>query len=320
LKSSPGQLTDRRIFFKTGLEDMREKILKAVLGNKRLPAGDLDTWLPENHYKISCVFIFYRRINLMEQALGWLSHQNFSKEDFEVVLIEDRGGSEEGRGLVNKFPELSIKYRASEDPRTWGMIGSLRNQGLSMASGEIVLFLDDDTLVMDDNFLDKLYGFFRSDPEIMAVLPRGMASFCLVEPRYQYHDPHFFTGRCIAYRRLECLIRLGGFRSDFIGQEDVEFAMRFLATGLKYVTTDDLVYYHPPLLVPNLRKPQSVGYSFARSPYSFPVRLCFAINGSRWLYRWLCPTFKNQQMGRFALGFLLGFVRGLLRLKSTAYL
>ncbi|MEJ5300109.1 MAG: glycosyltransferase [Thermodesulforhabdaceae bacterium] len=299
---------------------VREKILKIILGNKKLPRGDLNVWQEENRYKISAVFIFYQRIALMEQALEWLRWQNFPGKDLEIVLVEDRGGSREGRELSAKFPELSIKYSAPQDPNVWGITGSLRNYGLSLASGEIVLFLDDDTLVMDNDFLSKLYGFFENDLDLMAVIPRGVASFCLIKPRYQYHDPHFFTSRCTAYRRLECLIRLGGFRSDFVGQEDVEFAMRFLAMGFKYITTEELVYYHPPLLVPNLRKPQSVGYSFAKAPYPFPVRLCFALNGSRWLYRWLCPTFKNRQMGRFALGFLLGFVRGVLGLKSTAYI
>ncbi len=294
--------------------DFRTLVLRRLL--KDPPKGDLDEFIPDNRYKISCVFVFYKRIHLMETILSCLNEQTFSKEDFEVVLVEDRGGSEEGSSLKARFPSLDIKYHSPSSG--WGLMGYMRNFGLSRAQGEIVLFLDDDTVIMDGEFLERLYGLFKSDERLMAVLPRGNASFCLLEGRYSYHDPFFFTSRCTAYRR-DCLIKLRGFDSSFIGQEDVEFAIRFLARGYKFMATDEIQYYHPPLIVDNLNKAVAVGYSFSRSRYNLLFKFLLGINGARWLPRIIFPTKKNKYMARFSYGFILGFIKGMVGAKPPLY-
>ncbi len=294
--------------------NFREKILKKVLKNP--PDGDLKEFMPEDKYKISCIFVFYKRIHLMEGILFCLDEQDFKKNDFEVILVEDRGGSEEGRALKDKFPALNICYY--NPPSGWGLMGYMRNYGLSKARGEIVLFLDDDTVILDKNFLGKMYDLFCEDNNLMAVIPRGNPSYCLLENRYSYHDPYFFTNRCIAYRR-RCLRELKGFDNSFIGQEDVEFAIRFLAKNCKFKTTDEIQHYHPPLIVKDLNKAAAVGYSFSKSKYNIWFKFLLGINGARWLPRILFPTKKNLYMARFSCGFILGFIKGMLGAKPPLY-
>ncbi len=293
---------------------MREKILKVLL--KDPPKGDLEEFCPEDRLKISCVVVFWKRIELIETLLSCLIEQNMEKKEFEVILVEDRGGSEEGRNLSSRYPQLLINYYAPSEG--WSRMGYMRNYGLSKASGEIVLFLDDDTVILDNTFLERLYSTFQKDSSLMAILPRGMASFCLTNPRYSYHDPFFFTNRCLAYRR-QCLIELKGFDSSFIGQEDVEFAIRFLVKKYKYIKEPSLVYLHPPFIMNNLTKAAAVGYSFANSKYNFLTKLLLAINGSRWLPKILWPTKKNLYQSKFALGFLIGYLQGILKKTPVSY-
>jgi len=273
---------------------------------KNVPVGNLQRWEDENLFRLSCIITFYGRIDLMKGILHCLAAQEVEKDSMEVILVEDKGGTPEGKKLASDFaPRLNISYFTPQS--NWGKMGYMRNYGLSKARGNIVLFLDDDTSILDSKFITRLLSFF-DDETLMAVIPRGNPSFCRIRDHYCYHDPYFFTNRCMAYKR-KCLRDLRGFDNSFVGQEDVEFAMRFLASDFKHLHTGLVQYCHPPLVVSNLKKPQAVGYSFARSRYSPFLKLLFAFNGSRWIYRIIYPTPKNRNMAKFSFGFLLGFFK-----------
>jgi GT2 family glycosyltransferase len=128
------------------------------------------------------------------------------------------------------------------------------------------------------------------------------------------------TSRCTAYRRT-ALVELAGFVDDFIGQEDVEFVVRFLMAGKKAVTAPNLRYYHPPLLVGNFRKPMAVGLSFFRVRNRYPLLLwlLLLLNCSRHAPLYLIPWGRFREMGRFGLGFLLGVLSGFFGKKGLRY-
>jgi GT2 family glycosyltransferase len=292
---------------------LREKILRFFL--KNCPDGDL-TQFEKDRIKLSCVFIFYKRYDLMSNILHCLNSQMFDKKDFEIILLEDKGGSKEGKILKNKFNLLNIKYFAPEN--NWGKMGFMRNFGLSRAEGEIILFLDDDTVILDNSFLRTLYIIFSNDSALDAVQPKGSASYVLIDGRYRYHDPYFFTNRCMAYRKSS-LKKLHGFDSNFIGQEDVELAIRFITKKFKVKKSKNLRYYHPPLILKDTSKGSAVGASFARSKYNSIVKILLFINGIRWLYRIIYPTIKNRNMARFSFGFMLGFFKAFTTKKDMQY-
>ena len=281
---------------------MREKILKSLL--KKCPQGDL-TNSEKNSCCLSCVFIFYQRYDLMDGVLHCLNSQSLNKNQFEIVMIEDKGGSDEGISLVQKFSQLNISYFAPDND--WGKMGFMRNYGISKAKGEIILFLDDDTVIMKDDFLKNLIRFFNTDPYLDAVMPEGFASYALITGKYQYHDPFFFTNRCMAYRK-KCLLDLKGFDANFVGQEDVELAIRFTAKNYKVVKTSTLMYFHPPLIYNDTSKGYAVGKSFAQSKYSRMMKCLIFLNGTRWLPLYFLPGLKNKFMAKFAFGFFRGFI------------
>lgn len=255
---------------------------------------------------ISCVINFYGRTELLRNILTCLAEQDFPKDNFEVLLVEDRGGTDEGRGVALEFEgRLNVRYFSLGD--NFGVMGYGRNFGLSKTRGEYVLFLDDDTIILDREFLSTLRDEFVSSGAD-AVIPRGSASYCLVRERYSFHDPYFPTNRCMAYTR-ETLGELGGFVSEIIGQEDVEFALRLTAAKKKIHRSNLITYMHPPLILNNTNKAAAVGASFAklRNRYPFFVWLMLLLNGSRYLPKLLFPmSTKYRMQGRFSLGFVLG--------------
>jgi glycosyltransferase involved in cell wall biosynthesis len=290
---------------------MRERLLKLLY--KFAPfdlKGDCIVPPPSKGVKISCLINFYGRLDLLSGILHSLAQQKFPKDAFEVILVEDRGGTDAGRMLAETFTDrLQIRYAPLD--KNFGLMGYSRNYALSLSKGEYILFLDDDTVILQYNFLQVLYDSFENDLEIDAIIPHGMASYTLIAGKYGYHEPYFMTSRCTAYRRI-VLAELGGFMSHFVGQEDVEFVVRFYMALKKVVKNPLLEYHHPPLLVPSFRKPKAVGYSFygLKSKYPFIVWLLVILNCARHAPLYMVPVRRFREMGRFGIGFLAGVIAG----------
>ena len=262
-------------------------------------------------YEFSCVINFYGRTDLLKNILACLSEQDIQKNLFEVVLVEDKGGTDEGAEIAKNYSEkLNIKYLTLN--QNHGIMGYSRNFGTEHSTGKIILYLDDDTVILQTTFLTKLLNEFNTNkPD--GIMPHGIASFCEVEQRYQYHDPYFPTNRCMAYSR-SVLTDLSGFKSSIIGQEDVEFNLRLTLSNKKIIKISELEYFHPPLIQHNFRKSASVGLSYynLRKSYPFLLWILLLINGCRYLPYGLI-SFKKRFLYqfKFSAGFLLGIFYGI---------
>jgi GT2 family glycosyltransferase len=257
---------------------------------------------------ISCVINFFGRTHVLKNVLSGLSEQDLPKERFEVVLIEDKGGTKEGKDILEEFKSsLNIEYFALLE--NYGKMGYSRNLGISKSKGRFILFLDDDTVIIQNNFLSNLIKEFETS-NADAIIPHGGTSYCVLDGKYGFHDPYFPSNRCMAYN-IEVLKELGGFVSEIIGQEDVELVVRFIASGKEFFYSRKLEYLHPPLILNNLNKAAAVGMSFARLKNRYPliIWLILLMNGSRYLPTLLFPISQKLRMqGKFSLGFLLGIL------------
>lgn len=299
---------------------MREFVLQALY--RWFPfdlRGDCAVPAASDGIALSCVINFYGRINLLEGILYSLQDQDISRDRFEIVLVEDQGGTEAGRLAAERFSrKLPIRYLPLD--ANYGRMGYSRNFGLAHSRGEYVLFLDDDTVLQQVNFISGLVDAFESNPESDALVPHGAAAYSLIDDRYDFHDQYFMTSRCTAYRR-SVLAELGGFVSNFIGQEDVEFVIRFTIAGKKSRNAPALNYFHPPLLVPNFRKPMAVGYSFSmlKTKYSAIVWLLVVLNCARQAPLYLLPVRRFREMGRFGIGFMAGVIVSMFKKEGFTY-
>ncbi|MCI4624574.1 MAG: glycosyltransferase family 2 protein [Candidatus Magnetoovum sp. WYHC-5] len=294
--------------------DIRKKILQFLYKVFPFPlkadANLLST--VDSSIELSCIINFYGRIDLLEGILFCLSSQSLDKSRFEVVLIEDRGGTEAGKKTAVKFAQkledkLNIKYVPLLD--NFGKMGYSRNIGLINSSGKYILFLDDDTLIHQRDFLSLFLNEFAK-AGVDSVVPRGSASFCTIKDRYDFHDPFFPSNRCTGYTR-EAIAELGGFVSNIVGQEEVEFLIRFIAAGKKHSYTSLIQYYHPPYILNSLNKAKAVGLSFGnlRHRYPFVVWSLILLNGMRHLPQIFIPVnTKLKTHGMFGLGFFIGVV------------
>lgn len=265
----------------------------------------------KTEYDLSCIINFYGRTELLKNILSCLAEQDIDKDRFEVVLVEDKGGTEDGASIADLYSKhLNIKYLTLT--QNYGIMGYSRNLGTEHSTGKHILYLDDDTIILQRSFLSQLLNKFSElNPD--GIMSLGQASFCELDQQYQYHDPFFPTNRCMAYTR-KVLNELEGFKSSIIGQEDVEFNIRLNLAEKYIIKVNELQYFHPPLIQHNFRKSASVGLSYynLKKSYPFFIWILLLINGCRYLPYGLI-SFKSRFLYqfKFSAGFLLGIIYGI---------
>ncbi len=268
--------------------------------------GDAKSINRKQDYRVSCIINFYKRTDLLRNILTCLKEQEFDKNDFEVVLVEDQGGTEQGRELIREYSS-SLNTNYIKLDKNYGRMGYSRNVGISNAKGKYLLLLDDDTIILQKNFLSNLIDEFN-DKQADGIIPKGFSSFCVVEGQYEHHDLYFPASKCTAYNK-NVLIELGGFVDEIIGQEDVEFYMRFSLAGKQFYNSSTLEYFHPPFIFNNLNKAAAVGLSYTNIRYRYPliIWIMLIINGLRYLPYILFPLTEKMRMEiTFSRGFLYG--------------
>jgi GT2 family glycosyltransferase len=139
--------------------------------------------------RFSVILCTYNRRNLVLSTLATLRSQTLAYNQFEVIVI-DNGSSDGTLDAVRAYVSAGTQdIRPAED--TWRVqclsepqngLADARNMGLQAASGEIAVFLDDDTLATP-HFLERLLTAYE---ETGADAIGGR-----VELRWEARRPHW---------------------------------------------------------------------------------------------------------------------------------
>ncbi|MCX8070373.1 MAG: glycosyltransferase, partial [Thermodesulfovibrionales bacterium] len=92
---------------------------------------------------ISLIIPTYNRVNELMRTLSALEQQSLSKEQFEVVIIDD-GSTDNTAESVRQFlanTSLDVKYFYQENKKP----AAARNLGIKMSQYDLIVFLGDDT-------------------------------------------------------------------------------------------------------------------------------------------------------------------------------
>jgi GT2 family glycosyltransferase len=205
--------------------------------------------------RASIVIPTFNRLDQLQTVVAAVQRQNRPTElDLEVVVVDD--GSSDGTSdwletQIGNPGFIAIQQQNSGPARA-------RNRGVEAASGDLILFLGDDTEPQPDwlgahieehqRFGNPgplaVLGYTSFSPDIESPFLRFINEFgaqfgylLIEEPRAVPFN--FFYTSNISLPRSE-LVRLGGFREDFpaAAWEDIEFAYRAVGDGLK-------IHYQP---------------------------------------------------------------------------
>jgi glycosyltransferase involved in cell wall biosynthesis len=284
-------------------EKFRYQILRTFFKAAPFPLrGDLpQSESPDKKGLLSCLVIS-NKLPFLDDLLEDLRFQTLSKTDFEVIVVFDGPGDEVIRLIEKHKGALNISLHQNVQPVK--ILSNLRNLSVSLSQGEYLLFLDDDTRIFQEDFLERALALLQRDCDVL--LPQSNALFGIVKARYDFLDEFSFANRCCFYK-TKTIEKIGGFLKGLHTYEDIELSIRLMIGRPKVLRTEELHYYHPPLYFDTLRKPLAIGQAIfqMRRRYSFLMWLLVYINALRFLPYGLIPGQRYRQWFKISLGVLL---------------
>lgn len=116
---------------------------------------------------ISVVIPTYNRCLILRECLRALFAQDLPKEDYEVIVVDD-GSKDDTKKVVSAILEKQRNLRYLHQ-RNQGQ-GIARNAGVAKAKGDVVVFIGDDIIVVQDFLTEHLRYHLRHSGEHEAVL------------------------------------------------------------------------------------------------------------------------------------------------------
>jgi glycosyltransferase involved in cell wall biosynthesis len=220
---------------------------------------------------VSIVVPTYNRSHFIERAFSSLVEQDYPKDRFEIIVVDD-GSSDRTPEILRRFQEEHSFFRYFS--KTNKGPAAARNLGIRHAKGEIILFIDDDCLA-DKTWVRELIGDYE-DEQVGGVAGRiryvppdnnianqfaarsdgGGQAFCA------NGEIDFFITANASFRR-DVINQVGGFDETFphAAHEDVDLSHRVKQAGWKLVYAGDAVvhHYHYHNLKGDLKKWYQVG-------------------------------------------------------------
>jgi GT2 family glycosyltransferase len=232
---------------------------RAVPGNRW---DLLDGAVPQHPPSVTVVVPHYRQPAQLARTLRALQTQTYPAERMQIIVADD-GSPEHPRIPAG----VSLVRQADDGFR----LAAVRNLGASLATGEILVFLDADT-TPEPAFIAELTRLPSLAPDCVAVGRRGHADFTgmpmdaavsqarrLPEPRWladayaasgnlleaDDRSYRFMIGALLACSR-EFFSEVGGFDESFTayGGEDWEWAYRAWLRGALFAHVPSAVAWH----------------------------------------------------------------------------
>ena len=201
----------------------------------------------------SIVVATYRRPEALRDTVEQLSLLDYPRNRYDIIIVDDNGGDDTTVQTVSVFGGDDLRVRLEKQSQRGA--AAARNMGARVATGEFLLFCDDDILVTPDHLklhvADRhdnstlLNGTWEFAPRTLAALqttPFGRFRIEL-ERRYKeaaggesYGDGLFLMPMLGSWNlslRRDLFWDIGGFDDAFpvAGAEDQDFSLRARSAG-----------------------------------------------------------------------------------------
>lgn len=143
--------------------------------------------------KVTVAIPTYNRADFLRQTLAGIVQQQFPREHFEVLVI-DNNSTDHTRATVEEFAGERPAPRYIQEPRQG--LDYARNRAIAEARGEIVIFGDDDILVRPDWIAQMAVPLIADGEarrigavggEVIPVFPHGLPDWVK-----EWHSPLAF--------------------------------------------------------------------------------------------------------------------------------
>jgi GT2 family glycosyltransferase len=188
---------------------------------------------------VTIVLLVYNRRNELRRTLTeMLEGSDYDSDLIDVVVVDNASEDGSAEMVHAEFPQARVIRREVN----CGISGW--NDGFALATGDLVLVLDDDCYLPGDRL--------RRAVESMEEHEADMVSFSVVAADYPEHrfDHDYKTGLltfwgCAALVRRSALNEVGGFDPEiFLWAHEVEFMVRFYDKGFRHLHLPEVSAIH----------------------------------------------------------------------------
>jgi serine acetyltransferase/GT2 family glycosyltransferase len=207
---------------------------------------------------VSVVIATFNRQELLRRLLEQLDAQTIAPAHYEVIAVDD--GSKEDTRETLRTPPLVTRYALRVERQSNAGAAVARQRGVDLASGRIIVVVDDDMQVAPD-FLEKhlakhtddntvVLGRLRPDAKLAdmplferfyaRVLAQKAEAFAAGKAEVRGHD--VYTGNVSFPRKL--FLEAGGFDAQFRALEDEELGIRLEKAGARFAFANEAESIH----------------------------------------------------------------------------
>lgn len=253
--------------------------------------------------RVSFVLPTYNRRHVLLHSIEQVYRCGLVRDEFELLVVDNASSDGTAEAVRERFPSVRLLRQSTNRG------ACAKNAALTIARGEFVVFLDDDSYPQPGS-LARMIDYFERDPLL------GAAVFTITLPdgsRECSAYPNVCIGCGTGFRR-EALQQVGGLPEDFFMQaEEYDVSLRLLDVGWRVEPFDDLHVTH--LKTPTSRFPGRITLLDARNNTLLAMRYFpeqWRVEyASEWLERYRLLAKANGHSTEYWAGALGGILRGL---------
>ncbi len=223
--------------------------------------------------RVSVVIPTRNRWSALKDVLYALERQDCSRYSFEVVVVDDGSNDETPQRLEEFGQQTNIQFRYVKSSS--GAAGNARNIGIENSNGDLVLFLDTDTVPANDVVRQHLKLHNQFVDTLGCIMGNVKMADELVKPEQarlwetdwsldssELQQVDFWKYRTANTSLQRSLFDIaGGFHNKMVAAEDTELAYRLNKMGVQFFYDNSIVatHYHPMDLKDFLKKASMYG-------------------------------------------------------------
>ncbi len=202
--------------------------------------------------KISMIVPVYKAERYLCRCVDSILAQTVT--DFELILVDD-GSPDRCPEICDMYAQKDQRVRAVHIPN--GGVSNARNQGLQIAKGEYVCFVDSDDIV-SSVYLEKLYDdtvdisicgvyYANAEGEITSVARKENFELCEVSPQNMkqwYERGSLYSVWCCMFRTSVIRSAQLAFTQKTSRGEDTIFMFEYVSKCKKVRFIEDILYYY----------------------------------------------------------------------------
>ena len=217
----------------------------------------------------SVIICTYNRLESLQKTINGLFKQDYAPTQFEIIIVNNGDPKKIAEWIKSVKPPNPLSLRLVHESNVG--VSYARNKGLRSAKGAFVIYIDDDIVPINEDWMKNLLKPFE-DPKIGAVGGSTHPIFPMGEKPEEIHDRfiefiwgahrydksekkecHYpgYLGTGNMALRKEPVLELGGFSTYLgrkgsvpLGYEDIDLCYRLEKKGFKLVTVPDADVEH----------------------------------------------------------------------------